>query len=98
MKSLIALISLVLCATLVYSSPLGGYYSTFTGDFGGPSAFDGASFASMQAARGDNRQNRGDQGPVVFPVVENPIVESSGVVVGASGFGFVPPGASSKFQ
>lgn len=111
---LIALISLVLCATLVYSTPLGGYYSTFTGDFGeslwcvhwqcsklwmlishraachgrkyikhfwnetqlcaerknafhlsspgGPSAFDGASFASMQSARGDNRQNRGDQG------------------------------------
>lgn len=35
-------------------------------------------------------------GPVVFPTVENPIVESSGVVVGASGFGFVPPGSSSK--
>ncbi|XP_037950407.1 uncharacterized protein LOC119681320 [Teleopsis dalmanni] len=37
----------------------------------------------------DPRQNRG---PVVFPPSPpNPLDESSGVVVGASGYGFVPP-------
>jgi hypothetical protein len=35
-------------------------------------------------------------GPVVFPMppADGPM-ESSGVVIGASGFGFVPPGGSS---
>ncbi|XP_075148111.1 uncharacterized protein LOC142222058 isoform X2 [Haematobia irritans] len=44
--------------------------------------------SSLFAAR-DPRQNRG---PVVFPPSPpDAIDESSGVIVGASGYGFVPP-------
>uniref|UniRef100_A0A146KMK4 Uncharacterized protein n=2 Tax=Lygus hesperus TaxID=30085 RepID=A0A146KMK4_LYGHE len=47
--------------------------------------------APQQFASGprDPRQNRG---PVTFPVT-SPGSETSGVRVGASGYGFVPPGA-----
>lgn len=43
------------------------------------------------------RDGRNDRGPVVFPPPpsDSP-VESSGVVVGASGFGFVPPSQSNR--
>lgn len=34
-------------------------------------------------------------GPVLFPATQ-PGSETSGVVVGASGFGFVPPGANRR--
>ncbi|CAO1431646.1 unnamed protein product [Diamesa serratosioi] len=65
-----------------------GIYNTLNGDFGG---FQSAGFPSAALTNGarDPRQNRG---PVVFP--QSPPdapEESSGVVVGASGFGFVPP-------
>lgn len=43
--------------------------------------------SSLQSAR-DPRQN---QGPVVFPPAPPDNGETSGVVVGASGYGFVPP-------
>ncbi|XP_053946486.1 uncharacterized protein LOC128855536 [Anastrepha ludens] len=38
------------------------------------------------------RDARNDRGPVLFPPSPpNPYDESSGVIVGASGYGFVPP-------
>ncbi|XP_050429283.1 uncharacterized protein LOC126838693 [Adelges cooleyi] len=40
----------------------------------------------------DPRENRG---PVVFPATQ-PGGGSSGVIVGASGFGFVPPGGNKR--
>ncbi|XP_017489829.1 PREDICTED: uncharacterized protein LOC108378040, partial [Rhagoletis zephyria] len=40
------------------------------------------------------RDARNDRGPVLFPPSPpNPYDESSGVIVGASGYGFVPPQA-----
>uniref|UniRef100_A0A182SPR6 Uncharacterized protein n=1 Tax=Anopheles maculatus TaxID=74869 RepID=A0A182SPR6_9DIPT len=50
--------------------------ASLTGDFGGPTAFGGQDLS----------------GPVVFPPAPaDAPVESSGVIVGASGYGFVPP-------
>jgi hypothetical protein len=94
MKFLLALSSFVVLIVLALAQPFGGFDS-FSGDFGGPSAF-GSAFPGASLTR-DNRQNRGNQGPVVFPMspADAP-VESSGVVIGASGFGFVPPGSQSK--
>ncbi|XP_055903717.1 uncharacterized protein LOC129939623 [Eupeodes corollae] len=45
------------------------------------------------------RDARQDRGPVVFPPPprDGPM-ESSGVVVGASGFGFVPPSQSQYYE
>lgn len=50
-------------------------------------SFGGGLGASLQATR-DPRQNTG---PVVFPPAPPDSGETSGVVVGASGYGFVPP-------
>lgn len=58
--------------------------------FGSPYAFSGGLDAPLQSQR-DPRQNTG---PVVFPPAPPDNGETSGVVVGASGFGFVPPGSS----
>uniref|UniRef100_A0A182JEV8 Uncharacterized protein n=1 Tax=Anopheles atroparvus TaxID=41427 RepID=A0A182JEV8_ANOAO len=57
--------------------------ASLTGDFGGPTAFGGQDLS----------------GPVVFPPgpADAP-VESSGVIVGASGYGFVPPNTPQKFR
>ncbi|XP_044741629.1 uncharacterized protein LOC123302650 [Chrysoperla carnea] len=46
--------------------------------------------AQQQQIQRDPRQNRG---PVVFPPAPPSSDETSGVIVGASGYGFVPPGA-----
>ncbi|XP_011173236.1 uncharacterized protein LOC105205541 [Solenopsis invicta] len=48
-------------------------------------------YGSIRAALRDPRSNRG---PVLFPPGPPPNnADSSGVVVGASGYGFVPPSA-----
>ncbi|XP_049276603.1 uncharacterized protein LOC125760480 isoform X2 [Anopheles funestus] len=64
--------------------------ASLTGDFGGPTAFGGQDLSgTLNAGIRDPRQNRG---PVVFPPAPaDAPVESSGVIVGASGYGFVPP-------
>lgn len=49
--------------------------------------FGGGLDAPLQPLR-DPRENRG---PVVFPPAPPDNGETSGVVVGASGYGFVPP-------
>ncbi|XP_055322172.1 uncharacterized protein LOC129578094 isoform X2 [Sitodiplosis mosellana] len=66
-------------------------FDSFNDDFrgsslGGSNSFGG--FSGLASIR-DPRQNRG---PVQFPQgpTDGP-VESSGVIVGASGYGFVPP-------
>ncbi|XP_067619322.1 uncharacterized protein [Eurosta solidaginis] len=61
--------------------------------FGFPSGF---SFNPLGAAGplspNSVRDARNDRGPVLFPPSPpNPLDESSGVIVGASGYGFVPP-------
>ncbi|XP_070493792.1 uncharacterized protein [Chironomus tepperi] len=93
MKFLVALSSLLFFVVIATAFPY-NTYSTFTGDFGGPSAFGGA-FPSASLIQ-DNRSNRG---PVVFPMppTDGPM-ESSGVVIGASGFGFVPPSAGANLE
>lgn len=55
--------------------------------FGSPYAFGGGLDVPFQSQR-DSRQNTG---PVVFPPAPPDNGETSGVVVGASGYGFVPP-------
>ncbi|XP_030562745.1 uncharacterized protein LOC115764045 [Drosophila novamexicana] len=86
MKFLVTIAALCLC--LAFAA--GQQY--FLGQFPGRSrfAFDPLALAQPSAAQiRDPRQNRG---PVVFPPSPpDAIEESSGVVVGASGFGFVPP-------
>ncbi|XP_053679938.1 uncharacterized protein LOC128730877 [Anopheles nili] len=71
--------------------------ASLTGDFGGPSAFGGQDLSgTLNAGIRDPRQNRG---PVVFPPAPaDAPVESSGVIVGASGYGFVPPNTPQKFR
>ncbi|XP_060524990.1 uncharacterized protein LOC132701230 isoform X2 [Cylas formicarius] len=54
----------------------------------GFSSFGGFGLDSPLAAIRDPRQNTG---PVVFPPAPPDNGETSGVVVGASGYGFVPP-------
>ncbi|GJQ74196.1 hypothetical protein Trydic_g19107 [Trypoxylus dichotomus] len=56
-------------------------------------AFSGGLDASYHSTR-DPRQNRG---PVLFPQAPPDNGETSGVVVGASGYGFVPPKQRSFF-
>uniref|UniRef100_A0A6M2DXM6 Putative secreted protein n=1 Tax=Xenopsylla cheopis TaxID=163159 RepID=A0A6M2DXM6_XENCH len=58
----------------------------FSGDFGGPSAFA----ALEQQPRIGVRDPRTDRGPVQFPMSPPASFETSGVVIGASGYGFVP--------
>ncbi|KAF2891872.1 hypothetical protein ILUMI_14308 [Ignelater luminosus] len=67
---------------LVKGQSLGGY--------GFQNAFAGGLDASLGIR--DPRQNTG---PVVFPPAPPDNGETSGVVPGASGYGFVPPGAQS---
>ncbi|KAL7025844.1 hypothetical protein ACKWTF_013661 [Chironomus riparius] len=59
MKFLVALSSLLFFVVIATAFPYNSY-STFTGDFGGPSAF-GGSFPSASLIQ-DNRSNRGNQG------------------------------------
>ncbi|KAG5870583.1 hypothetical protein JTB14_002291 [Gonioctena quinquepunctata] len=64
------------------------------GGFGHFSGFGGGLDAPLQATR-DPRQN---PGPVVFPPAPPDSGETSGVVVGASGYGFVPPQSPSRLN
>ncbi|EDV92735.1 GH18664 [Drosophila grimshawi] len=84
-----------LCLCLAFAA--GQQY--FLGQFPSRSrfAFDPLALAQPSAPQvRDPRQNRG---PVVFPPSPpDAIEESSGVVVGASGFGFVPPQQSNTFK
>ncbi|KAL5241920.1 hypothetical protein ACI65C_009330 [Semiaphis heraclei] len=57
--------------------------------------FDFGDFLSNVEQQSGNRDPRENRGPVLFPVTQ-PGSETSGVVVGASGFGFVPPGGNNK--
>lgn len=58
------------------------------------SSFDGGFGGQLTNAR-DPRANTG---PVVFPPAPPDSGETSGVVVGASGYGFVPPQSPSKIH
>ncbi|XP_046740604.1 uncharacterized protein LOC124408012 [Diprion similis] len=52
-----------------------------------------ADFASYFPMRSNLRDARSNRGPVVFPPgPQSGSDETSGVIVGASGYGFVPPG------
>ncbi|KAJ8982251.1 hypothetical protein NQ317_018640 [Molorchus minor] len=62
----------------------------FVGDFGSFRGFGGGLDTPLQSIR-DPRENTG---PVVFPPAPPDNGETSGVVVGASGYGFVPPHTS----
>ncbi|CAH0558773.1 unnamed protein product [Brassicogethes aeneus] len=64
-----------------------GQYQFGSFDLSDYPGFGGGLDASYTATR-DPRQNTG---PVVFPAAPPDNGETSGVVVGASGFGFVPP-------
>ncbi|RZB39516.1 hypothetical protein BDFB_000817 [Asbolus verrucosus] len=62
----------------------------FFGGFQSLGGFGGGLDSPLQATR-DPRQN---PGPVVFPPAPPDNGETSGVIVGASGYGFVPPSQS----
>ncbi|XP_031335193.1 uncharacterized protein LOC116165062 [Photinus pyralis] len=81
MRIVIASLSLCLFLTLGKSQSFGGY--------GFHQAFAGGLDASLGLR--DPRQNTG---PVVFPPAPPDSGETSGVIPGASGYGFVPPGQS----
>uniref|UniRef100_A0A1L8DP29 Putative conserved secreted protein n=1 Tax=Nyssomyia neivai TaxID=330878 RepID=A0A1L8DP29_9DIPT len=93
MKLFLVCFSICVSSSLVMAQYFGGDhynfgYNSLSGDFGGPS-----DFASQFGQSGSSvRDPRQDRGPVVFPPSPaNAPVESSGVIVGASGYGFVPP-------
>ncbi|XP_077283561.1 uncharacterized protein LOC143909444 [Arctopsyche grandis] len=83
-------IFLVVVLVAVASAQFGDFYGGGVYGPGGMQNF--APFASVR----DPRQNTG---PVVFPPSPpgNP-ADSSGVVVGASGYGFVPPSNQGYFR
>ncbi|KAL0107977.1 hypothetical protein PUN28_014915 [Cardiocondyla obscurior] len=58
-----------------------------------------AGFGPYQSLRAAvNRDPRSNRGPVLFPPGPPPnSADTSGVVVGASGYGFVPPNAGNSF-
>lgn len=79
------IISICLCClAAVVRAQFGGF---------GFSSFGGFGLDSPLRAARDPRQN---PGPVVFPPAPPDNGETSGVVVGASGYGFVPPNSPSK--
>lgn len=71
------LLVLVAAASLAAAQSFGDFFPGFS--------------APAQASPGGGRANTGNAGPILFPNTP-PGSETSGVVVGASGFGFVPPG------
>ncbi|EDW58596.1 uncharacterized protein [Drosophila virilis] len=86
MKFLVTIAALCLC--LAFAA--GQQY--FLGQFPGRSRFAYDPLALAQPSPAQIRDPRQNRGPVVFPPSPpDAIEESSGVVVGASGFGFVPP-------
>ncbi|XP_070063053.1 uncharacterized protein [Drosophila virilis] len=92
MKFLVTIAALCLC--LAFAA--GQQY--FLGQFPGRSRFAYDPLALAQPSPAQIRDPRQNRGPVVFPPSPpDAIEESSGVVVGASGFGFVPPQQSTIF-
>ncbi|KAJ3664991.1 hypothetical protein Zmor_000516 [Zophobas morio] len=79
-----AIVFLTVCCLVVVR---GQFFDGFDSSFRG---FGGGLDSPLQATR-DPRQN---PGPVVFPPAPPDNGETSGVVVGASGYGFVPPGSN----
>ncbi|XP_058983953.1 uncharacterized protein LOC101894226 isoform X1 [Musca domestica] len=78
------MVALAFCATLAL---VAGQNYLF-----GPRHFDYNSIDVPQATGASGRDPRQNRGPVVFPPSPpDAIDESSGVIVGASGYGFVPP-------
>lgn len=71
------------CCLVVVKGQFFDHFDSFQG-------FGGGLDSPLQATR-DPRQN---PGPVVFPPAPPDNGETSGVIVGASGYGFVPPGHS----
>ncbi|XP_055377396.1 uncharacterized protein LOC129609491 [Condylostylus longicornis] len=97
MKYLQIAFALFLSISLVTGQYFGSHYSNFGGhnsfglhslvpDYNSASSYSGSNY---QAPIRDSRQ---DRGPVVFPPPPGDAPEeSSGVIIGASGYGFVPP-------
>ncbi|XP_052755995.1 uncharacterized protein LOC113512554 [Galleria mellonella] len=85
-------IAVVLCACLALSLAqfgLNDYSADYLTSFGSPS------FNTFSAAAA--RDPRANTGPVVFPPSPpGDPSQTSGVVVGASGYGFVPPGSQGR--
>ncbi|CAB3223247.1 unnamed protein product [Arctia plantaginis] len=94
--------ALVLCACVALTSAQFGHFGIHFSDFGasfGAPSFPGYSgfsgYSGLSAAAG--RDPRANTGPVLFPPSPSGDPgQSSGVVVGASGYGFVPPGSQGK--
>lgn len=87
-------IAIVMCACLALTSAQFGHYGFGFSSFG--SSFDAPSYNTFSAGARDPRANTGT-GPVLFPPSPSgDPSQSSGVVVGASGYGFVPPGSTGK--
>lgn len=82
----------VSCFVVVARAQFQGGFGDF--DLSGYPGFGGGLDSPLTATR-DPRQN---PGPVVFPPAPPDNGETSGVVVGASGYGFVPPNAPSKIK
>ncbi|CAH1131151.1 unnamed protein product [Ceutorhynchus assimilis] len=74
----------IACLAAVVRAQFGGF---------GFSSFGGFGLDSPLTSARDPRQN---PGPVVFPPAPPDNGETSGVVAGASGYGFVPPNSPSS--
>ncbi|KAM3963625.1 LOW QUALITY PROTEIN: uncharacterized protein ACR2FA_002147 [Aphomia sociella] len=84
-------IAVVLCACVALSTAQFGY-NTFAEDY--LTSFGSSNFNGLSSAAA--RDPRANTGPVVFPSPPGDPSQTSGVVVGASGYGFVPPGSQGK--
>ncbi|XP_022815141.1 uncharacterized protein LOC111348639 [Spodoptera litura] len=82
-------IALVVCACIAVTSAQFSHFDVDFSDFG--TSFGGPTYNNFAAAARDPRAN---PGPVLFPPSPSgDPSQTSGVVVGASGYGFVPPGS-----
>lgn len=85
-------IALVVCACIAVTSAQFSHFDVDFSDFG--TSFGGPTYNNFAAAARDPRAN---PGPVLFlPSPSGDPSQTSGVVVGASGYGFVPPGSQGK--
>ncbi|KAG6450688.1 hypothetical protein O3G_MSEX006714 [Manduca sexta] len=84
-------IALVLCACVALTSAQFNHF----GDFSDFATSFGSNYNYLSSAAA--RDPRANTGPVLFPPspAGDPS-QTSGVVVGASGYGFVPPGSQGK--
>ncbi|XP_026315639.1 uncharacterized protein LOC113227001 [Hyposmocoma kahamanoa] len=85
-------IAFIACACIAVAVAQFGYYGDFSDGYLGTS-FGASGFQNTLRAAAV-RDSRSNTGPVVFPPSPpGDPSQTSGVVVGASGFGFVPPGS-----